>query len=46
MAAGKQKLALLGGPKTITRQPGDIFTWPIVTMEDEEAFWTCCAAVQ
>jgi len=31
------KLALLGGPKAITRDPGDLFTWPIVTREDEEA---------
>ena len=30
-------LALLGGPKAITRDPGDLFTWPIVTREDEEA---------
>ena len=31
------RLALLGGPKAITRDPGDLFTWPIVTREDEEA---------
>lgn len=31
------KLALLGGPKAVTRDPGDLFTWPIVTREDEEA---------
>jgi perosamine synthetase len=30
-------LALLGGPKAITRDPGDLFTWPIVTRDDEEA---------
>lgn len=30
-------LALLGGPKAVTREPGDLFTWPIVTREDEEA---------
>ena len=30
-------LALLGGPKAVTRAPGDIFDWPIVTEEDEEA---------
>jgi len=30
-------LALLGGPKAVTRDPGDLFTWPIVTHEDEEA---------
>ena len=28
-------LAILGGPKSITKDPGDIFTWPIVTKEDE-----------
>lgn len=33
----KQKLALLGGPKAITKAPGDIFTWPIITIEDEQA---------
>jgi perosamine synthetase len=31
------KLALLGGPKAVTRDPGDLFTWPIVTPEDEQA---------
>jgi len=30
-------LALFGGPKAVTKDPGDIFTWPIVTDEDEEA---------
>lgn len=30
-------LALLGGPKAVTRAPGDLFTWPIITREDEEA---------
>jgi perosamine synthetase len=30
-------LALLGGPKAVTRDPGDLFTWPIITREDEEA---------
>jgi dTDP-4-amino-4,6-dideoxygalactose transaminase len=30
-------LALLGGPKSVTRDPGDLFTWPIITREDEEA---------
>ena len=30
-------LALFGGPKAIARDPGDLFTWPIVTREDEEA---------
>ena len=31
------KLALLGGSKAVTRDPGDIFKWPIVTREDEDA---------
>ncbi len=31
------KLALLGGDKTVTRDPGDLFTWPIITKEDENA---------
>ncbi|MGI6082339.1 MAG: DegT/DnrJ/EryC1/StrS family aminotransferase [Limnochordia bacterium] len=31
------KLALYGGPKAVQTPPGDIFTWPIVTKEDEEA---------
>ena len=30
-------LALLGGPKAVTRDAGDIFQWPVVTREDEEA---------
>ncbi len=32
-----EPLALLGGPKTVTAEPGDMFTWPIVTDEDEQA---------
>jgi perosamine synthetase len=35
--ASTTKLALLGGPKAITRDPGEIFSWPIITKEDEEA---------
>jgi dTDP-4-amino-4,6-dideoxygalactose transaminase len=31
------ELAILGGPRTVTRDPGDLFQWPIVTHEDEEA---------
>ena len=31
------KLALFGGPKAIQADPGDMFTWPIITKEDEEA---------
>ena len=29
--------ALLGGPQAVTQPPGDLFAWPIVTTEDEEA---------
>ena len=31
------KLALLGGPKTVTRESPDTFRWPIITAEDEAA---------
>ena len=30
-------LALLGGPKSVTLDVGDLFRWPIVTREDEDA---------
>ena len=33
----KTKLAVNGGAKAVTAEPGDLFTWPIVTSEDEEA---------
>lgn len=33
----KSSLAIFGGPKAITKDPGDIFKWPIITKEDEEA---------
>ena len=32
-----EKLALFGGPKAVTKDPGDIFTWPIITEEHEQA---------
>ena len=35
--AQKSQLALHGGPKAVQSDPGDLFTWPIVTQEDEEA---------
>lgn len=35
--AVKEKLAILGGPKAVTIEDEDIFKWPIVTKEDEEA---------
>ncbi|NMA95366.1 MAG: DegT/DnrJ/EryC1/StrS family aminotransferase [Clostridiales bacterium] len=31
------KLAIFGGPKAVKSDPGDIFDWPIITKEDEEA---------
>ncbi|MBP1988424.1 DegT/DnrJ/EryC1/StrS family aminotransferase [Paenibacillus eucommiae] len=33
----QQVLAILGGPKAVTTEPGDMFTWPIITEEDEAA---------
>ena len=30
-------LAIQGGKKAVTEDVGDLFTWPIVTQEDEEA---------
>lgn len=30
-------LALLGGPRTVVSEKGDLFKWPIITKEDEEA---------
>ena len=32
-----EKLAILGGPKAVTSDPGDMFKWPIITEEDEQA---------
>lgn len=37
MKAHNEKLAVLGGKKTVQADPGDLFTWPIITTEDEEA---------
>lgn len=37
MTTSTFSLALLDGPKSVTLDPGDIFKWPIVTQEDEEA---------
>lgn len=31
------ELALLGGPKAISAEEGDLFHWPVITGEDEEA---------
>ncbi len=35
--ATESQLALLGGPKAVQTDAGDMFTWPIVTEEDETA---------
>lgn len=32
-----EKLAILGGPKSVAQDDQDLFAWPIVTKEDEEA---------
>ena len=32
-----EKLALLGGNKAVSKNPGNMFTWPIITQEDEAA---------
>lgn len=37
MTENEPILALFGGPKAVTLDPGDTFTWPIVTKEDEDA---------
>lgn len=31
------KLAILGGPKAVVKDPGDMFTWPLITKEAEDA---------
>src|SRR5665647_2175520 len=31
------KLAIFGGQPAVTCEPGDMFTWPIITAEDEAA---------
>ena len=33
----KSQLAIFGGPKAVQSDPGDMFTWPIITAEDEDA---------
>jgi len=37
MANVTSPLALLGGPQAVRSDPGDMFTWPIITAEDEQA---------
>ncbi len=44
MSATEEQLALLGGPKAIQTDPGDIFDWPIITEEDEAAVLECLRA--
>ena len=34
---GRSNLAINGGPKAVQSETGDLFKWPIVTQEDEEA---------
>jgi len=36
-AVATSPLAILGGTKAVPRDPGNVFQWPIVTREDEEA---------
>ncbi|MEW6750733.1 MAG: DegT/DnrJ/EryC1/StrS family aminotransferase [Candidatus Latescibacterota bacterium] len=31
------KLAIHGGPQAVRSDPGDVFTWPIITAQDEQA---------
>lgn len=33
----QSSLAIQGGPRTVITDPGDLFTWPIITQEDENA---------
>jgi len=37
MTATRSSLAIHGGPKAVRTDPGDVFRWPIITNEDEEA---------
>ena len=37
MATAESPLALFGGPKAVQSDVGDLFTWPIITQEDEDA---------
>ncbi|MDF1514725.1 MAG: DegT/DnrJ/EryC1/StrS family aminotransferase [Anaerolineae bacterium] len=37
MPNSNDTLALLGGPEAVNLDPGNTFTWPIVTEEDEQA---------
>ncbi len=37
MPDAKDELGVLGGSKAVQTDPGDMFTWPIITEEDEAA---------
>lgn len=37
MHKDERKLAIQGGPQSVRTDPGDLFTWPIITTEDEQA---------
>jgi len=37
MVGAKEQLALRGGPPAVQTEAGDVFAWPIITREDEEA---------
>jgi dTDP-4-amino-4,6-dideoxygalactose transaminase len=37
MSAATSPLAVLGGPKAVQSDAGDMFAWPIITEEDEQA---------
>ena len=37
MAVATRRLAIHGGPKAVQTDPGDMFAWPIITEEDEQA---------
>lgn len=37
MTATASRLAIHGGPRAVQTDPGDIFAWPIITEEDEQA---------
>src|SRR5260370_974397 len=37
MTVAISRLAIHGGPKAVRTDPGDIFAWPLITEEDEQA---------
>ncbi len=37
MSESSDRLAIHGGPKAVAIDPGNTFTWPIITHEDEHA---------